>query len=42
MHGGPTAVEQHGEGFPGQGDPQVKDGCEDLVGESEPGQGGRA
>lgn len=38
VHGGATAVEQHGERFRGQGDPQVKDGRQDLVGENESGR----
>jgi hypothetical protein len=38
VHSGSTAVEQHGEGLRGQGSPQVKDSCQDLVGEGEPGR----
>lgn len=41
VHGGPTAVEQYGEGFRGQGIPQVKDGCQDLVVGGKASRGGR-
>ncbi|MDQ0688657.1 hypothetical protein QF032_007693 [Streptomyces achromogenes] len=37
-HGGAAAAEEHGEGVRGQGDLEVKDGCQDLVGGGEPGR----
>jgi hypothetical protein len=37
VHGGAAAAEQHGEGFRGQGDPQVQHSGQDLFGEGETG-----